>query len=117
MRQTLSTALLPVIVAIGLAAASSDASFAETSPPTADKAHPEASPPATSPSATSPQKPGDQSPNVPLSKKLDQIEGVLAPPEGIDPKMDKGPPAKTGDKMPIIIPPGEPGGDQSIQPK
>jgi hypothetical protein len=52
-----------------------------------------------------------------LSKKLDQNEGVLAPPEGIDPKMDKGPPAKTGDKMPIIIPPGEPGGDQSIQPK
>jgi hypothetical protein len=31
--------------------------------------------------------------------------------------MNRGAPAKTGDKMPVIIPPGEPGGDQSIQPK
>jgi len=55
--------------------------------------------------------------NVPLSKKLDKNEGVLKPPHGIDPEMHQQPPARTGDKMPVIIPPGEPGGDQSVQPK
>jgi hypothetical protein len=54
---------------------------------------------------------------VPLSKKLNENEGVLKPPQGIDPEMHQRPPANTGDKMPVIVPPGEPGGDQSIQPK
>ncbi|MFT3731073.1 MAG: hypothetical protein QM780_06550 [Hyphomicrobium sp.] len=52
-----------------------------------------------------------------MSKKLDENEGVLKPRPGVDPEIRKQPPAKTGDKMPVIIPPGEPGGDQSIQPK
>lgn len=55
--------------------------------------------------------------NVPLSKKLDENEGVLKPPSNIDPQIHQTPPAATGDKMPVIIPPGEPGGDQSVQPK
>jgi hypothetical protein len=55
--------------------------------------------------------------DVPLSKKLDKSEGVIKPPQGVDPEIHQEPPAKTGDKMPVIIPPGEPGGDQSIQPK
>ncbi|MBS0233827.1 MAG: hypothetical protein JSR99_10105 [Proteobacteria bacterium] len=59
------------------------------------------------------KKPSD----VPLSKKLDKNEGVLKPPRGIDPEIHQQPPARTGDKMPVIIPPGEPGGDQSVQPK
>jgi hypothetical protein len=66
------------------------------------------------------KKPTDvpsQDPNVPLSKKLNQNEGVLKPPAGVDPQIHQEPPASTGDKMPVIIPPGEPGGDQSVQPK
>ncbi len=67
------------------------------------------------------QKPkGDtdkKSGDVPLSKKLDENEGVLTPPKGVDPKMHQQPPANTGDKMPVIVPPGESGGDQSVQPK
>lgn len=55
--------------------------------------------------------------DAPLSKKLDKNKGVIQPPEGVDPGMHQQPPAKTGDKMPVIVPPGEPGGDQSIQPK
>jgi hypothetical protein len=51
-----------------------------------------------------------------LSKKLDKSEGVLKPPTGVDPGIHEKPP-KTGDKMPVIVPPGEPGGDQSVQPK
>jgi hypothetical protein len=61
-------------------------------------------------------KPGEK-PHEPLSKKLDKNEGVLKPPHGIDPEIHKAPPESTGDKMPIIVPPGEPGGDQSVQPK
>jgi len=61
--------------------------------------------------------PNDKSTNKPLGKKLDETEGVLKPPKGVDPEMHIKPPATTGDKMPIIVPPGEPGGDQSIQPK
>ena len=67
------------------------------------------------------QKPGEstdrKSDDVPLSKKLNENEGVLKPPHGIDPEMQQQPPANTGDKMPVIVPPGEPGGDQRIQPK
>lgn len=70
--------------------------------------------------STAPQtpeaKPGDKS-NEPLGEKLDKNEGVLKPPHGIDPQIHKAPPESTGDKMPIIVPPGEPGGDQSVQPK
>ncbi len=58
-----------------------------------------------------------QSSDAPLSKKLEEGEGVIKPPHGVDPGMHKDPPAATGDKMPVIIPPGEPGGDQSVQPK
>ena len=70
------------------------------------------------------QKPEPQKPSgsakqsgVPLSKKLDKNDGVIKPPHGIDPEIHQAPPASTGDKMPVIIPPGEPGGDQSVQPK
>lgn len=58
-----------------------------------------------------------QSSDAPLSKKLEEGEGVIKPPHGIDPEMHKAAPANTGDKMPVIVPPGEPGGDQSVQPK
>jgi hypothetical protein len=67
------------------------------------------------------QKSDDKSPqtpsNVPLSKKLNESDGVITPPHGVDPDIHRDPPAKTGDKMPVIVPPGEPGGDQSVQPK
>ena len=98
--------LLPIAtLACGmLVAASSQA--AETQAPGAQ-------PPA-SPETAAPK---DQSPNAPLSKKLDKNDGVLKPPKGVDPEMHIEPPANPGSKMPIIVPPGEPGGDQSVQPK
>lgn len=59
-----------------------------------------------------------KSSDVPLSKKLDESKGVLKPPQGVDPGIHQPAPAHTGgDKMPVIVPPGEPGGDQSVQPK
>lgn len=62
---------------------------------------------------TAETKPKDE----PLSKKLDENDGVLKPPPGVDPGIHQAPPAHTGDQMPVIVPPGEPGGDQSVQPK
>lgn len=70
--------------------------------------------------SAAPQKANDadaKSADVPLSKKLDENKGVLKPPQGVDPGIHQPPPAQTGDKMPVIVPPGEPGGDQSVQPK
>jgi len=49
-----------------------------------------------------------------LSDKLDQGGGVICPPN-VDPGM-KTPAPETG-KMPVIPPPGSPGGDPKVQPK
>ena len=50
----------------------------------------------------------------PLSDKLARTDGVLCPPN-VDPEIKA--PTPQGGKMPVIPPPGSPGGDQSIQPK
>ncbi len=50
-----------------------------------------------------------------LSDKLARTDGVLCPPN-VDPAI-KAPPPQTGGRMPVIPPPGAPGGDPSVQPK
>jgi hypothetical protein len=50
-----------------------------------------------------------------LSDKLAGSKGVICPPSDVDPHMTSRPPESGG--MPIIRPPGTPGGDQSVQPK
>ena len=77
------------IFAAALMAVSPTTSFAQTPPSAPENAKPEAAP-----------TPEGKSPNEPLSKKLDDNEGVLKPAEGVDPKMNKGAPPKSGDKMP-----------------
>jgi hypothetical protein len=57
-------------------------------------------------------EPGDSSKT--LSDKLDQGAGVICPPN-VDPGM-KTPAPETG-KMPVIPPPGSPGGDPNVRPK
>jgi hypothetical protein len=54
------------------------------------------------------------SPNQSLSEKLDQTNGVICPPN-VDPGI-KAPTPDAG-KMPVIPPPGSPGGDPNVQPK
>jgi hypothetical protein len=51
-----------------------------------------------------------------LSERLARSGGVICPPEHIDPEI-KQPTPPTGGAMPVIPPPGSPGGDQSVQPK
>jgi len=59
-----------------------------------------------------PQSPGS---NQTLSEKLEQTEGVLCPPAGVDPDIGLAPPG--GGKTPVIPPPGSPGGDPNVRPK
>jgi hypothetical protein len=53
-------------------------------------------------------------PSKTLSDRLDQGGGVICPPD-VDPGI-KTPAPETG-KMPVIPPPGSPGGDPRVQPK
>jgi hypothetical protein len=51
-----------------------------------------------------------------LSDQLARSDGVICPPGQVDPEIhQQAPPVGTG--MPVIPPPGSPGGDQSIKPK
>ena len=50
-----------------------------------------------------------------LSDKLARTDGVICPPN-VDPEI-KAPTPQSGNKMPVIPPPGSPGGDPSVQPK
>ena len=51
-----------------------------------------------------------------LSSDLNRSGGVITPPAGIDPEIKQTPPP-TGAKMPVIPPPGTPGGNPLIKPK
>jgi len=52
---------------------------------------------------------------APLGDKLANSDGVLCPPSGVDPEMRA--PTPEGGNMPVIPPPGSPGGDPTIRPK
>jgi hypothetical protein len=56
-----------------------------------------------------------QSDAEPLSDRLASSNGVLCPPSGVDPEIRA--PTPDAGKMPVISPPGAPGGDRSVQPK
>jgi hypothetical protein len=53
--------------------------------------------------------------NEALGDKLARSDGTLCPPSNVDPQM-RAPAPETG-KMPVIPPPGSPGGDQTVRPK
>jgi len=51
----------------------------------------------------------------PLADKLAKSDGVLCPPSGVDPEIRA--PAPDVGTMPVIPPPGTPGGDPMVRPK
>ncbi len=51
----------------------------------------------------------------PLGDKLAKSDGVLCPPPGVDPAMRA--PTPDSGSMPVIPPPGSPGGDPNVRPK
>jgi len=50
-----------------------------------------------------------------LTDKLAKSDGVLCPPAGVDPEIRA--PAPDVGRMPVIPPPGSPGGDPTVRPK
>jgi hypothetical protein len=52
-----------------------------------------------------------------LSDELNKSEGVIKPPSGVDPAMQVPAPESNPGSTIVIPPPGEPGGNQDIQPK
>jgi len=53
-----------------------------------------------------------------LSETLGRSGGVIRPPGNIDPEISVPPKDPgAGSSMPVIPPPGSPGGDQSVKPK
>jgi hypothetical protein len=52
----------------------------------------------------------------PLGDKLAKSDGVICPPPGVDPDMHAPAPSTDG-AMPVIPPPGSPGGDPTVRPK
>jgi hypothetical protein len=51
-----------------------------------------------------------------LSERLDRSKGVIQPPQVIDQSMQVTPP-NPDSRMPVIPPPGTPGGDRTLEPK
>jgi hypothetical protein len=74
-------------------------------------------------SAIAAERPAEQ-PNQPVeppasgsnSSDLSRSGGVIKPPTDVDPQMKQTPPT-TGSTMPIIPPPGSPGGNPAVKPK
>ncbi len=91
--------------------------WAQTPPPGNPATPPEVMEPP-SENETPPADPSTGSkPKEPLSKALREGEGVLEPPKGVDPGIQKGVPDDFKGKTPVIPPPGEPGGNSDVQPK
>jgi hypothetical protein len=68
------------------------------------------------PHADTPETDGSAPSDEPLSERLSRTDGVICPPPGLDPSIP--PPAPgAGSNMPVIPPPGSPGGDPDIRPK
>ena len=118
MRMKHSLSLLCVLIAAG-AAARAQAPPTPVSPPAPTV------PPATASTDCAPTRPvpprgtiapeGTTGQAVPLSDKLAKSGGVLCPPSDVDPQMRA--PTPDAGSMPVIPPPGSPGGDPNLRPK
>jgi hypothetical protein len=70
-----------------------------------------------SPQNTIPEKVDSTGSTGTLSDKLEKSEGVIRPSGNIDPGITVRPPVPNPGTTPVITPPGEPGGNQRVQPK
>ena len=89
------------------AAAAQTADQPQTSP------NPPKSPPTTLPL---PPEQGEGSGSS-MSERLSKSQGVIRPPQEVDPAIKQEAPSTGPNSMPVIPPPGTPGGDQSVKPK
>jgi hypothetical protein len=68
------------------------------------------------PGSAADQPSTDAGPSGNPSERLNRSGGVIKPPENVDPGLQKKPPDDSS-KMPVIPPPGTPGGDPNVKPK
>jgi hypothetical protein len=73
---------------------------------------PEKIEPQQDPRSTAPARPAES-----LSERLDRTEGVIKPPDDLNPEMSVKPPLQDRGEMPVIAPPGSAGGDSNVTPK
>jgi hypothetical protein len=98
-----------VAVAAAILAASS--AYGQSQTPTAPSTQRDC-PPDVAP----PPRSGETTARAPLSERLSESKGVICPPKGVDPGIIEKPPPGNA-PMPIIPPPGTPGGRPDAQPK
>jgi hypothetical protein len=101
--------VLGMVIGLALPCAAS-AQNPQPAPP--QVVHPPVAPPGSSSSVPEKVAPAD---SMTLSDKLAQQQGTLKPPS-VDPGITTQPPHVSGN-MPVIPPPGTPGGNQDVQPK
>ena len=113
-----------LLAALAVTAALVMPAFAQTppkaAPPTAPKSEQldsTACAPSDTPSTVGKGAPTDAQPPADsnLSDKLARSNGVICPPSNLDHEIRA--PTPPGGTMPVIPPPGSPGGDQSVRPK
>jgi hypothetical protein len=112
-RRPLAAALL--VAFVGSSPAEARAQAADPLPPAPPEAQGKA------PRATTPDEPPAAAPDpgAPLGEELERSEGVIVPADpGVDPGMVQPPPDTGGAAtMPVIPPPGTPGGDPNVRPR
>ena len=106
------------LLAVAMLAAMSGAPVGPVGGVQAQSASPQPTPTPGDPVQTIPEKTAPQVPPAgSLSDRLEQTDGVIRPPDGIDPGISVAPPATGPDNMPAITPPGSPQSPSQIRPK
>ncbi|RYX98474.1 MAG: hypothetical protein EON84_04040 [Bradyrhizobiaceae bacterium] len=92
---------------------------AQTAPPATDRADANCTPTRTDAQGTITPVPDSSAAKSSenLGDKLAKSDGVLCPPGNVDSTIRAPTPPSTGGTMPVIPPPGSPGGDPSVRPK
>jgi hypothetical protein len=105
------TRKLALALSVALLAGAAGAQTAEK------REQPSPSPPKSPPTAM-PLPPGQgEGSGSSMSDRLSKSQGVIRPPQEVDPTMKQETPPTGPNSMPVIPPPGTPGGDQSVKPK
>src|SRR5262245_62169140 len=100
-----SGCLASAILGVYLAGVSMNVAFGQTPPPSPE-GH----------SAQIPEKVAPPLENDAKQPNMEREDGVIKPKRDVDPSITTKP-LETGARMPVIPPPGSPGGDKSINPK
>ena len=112
---------IPVLCALLAGIAAHGAAVAQNPQPAPpNEEHPTMAPPNSPQPLPEQIAPGARSPDTTgggsLSERLSRQQGTLQPP-AVDPGIRVPAPSETRNTMPVIPPPGTPGGDQKVVPK